>query len=82
MRFTITKAGRRTTIGIKSNVFIFVSVFYHEMQYMLPVSLVLCTIVAWVDLKYRIGIRLPVYCMRCLCFITQASFLPAFFQAT
>ena len=47
---------------------------------MLPVFLVLCTIATWVDFKDRIGIRLPVYCMRCLCFITQASFLPAFFK--
>ena len=54
----------------------------HHCLYMLPVSLVLRTIVTWVDLKDRIGIRPPVYCMRCLCFITQASFLPAFFQAT
>ena len=37
---------------------------------MLPVSLVLRTTVNWVDLKDRIGIRPPVYCMRCLCFIT------------
>ena len=47
---------------------------------MSQVSLVLCTIVTWVDLKDRIVIRPPVYCRRCICFITQVYFLPAFFQ--
>ena len=36
---------------------------------MSPVSLVLCTVVTWVDLKDRIGKRPPVYCMGCPCFI-------------
>ena len=48
--------------------------------FMSPVSLVLRTIVKWVDLKDRIGQRPPVYCMICLCFITQAYFLPALFD--
>ena len=39
---------------------------------MSPVSLVLRTIVTWVGLKDRIGQRPSVYCMRCVCFITQA----------
>ena len=49
---------------------------------MSQVSLVLRTIVAWVDIKDRIGQRPPVYCMICPCFITQVYFSPAFFQAT
>ena len=44
---------------------------------MSPDSLVLYTIVTRVDLKDRFGIKPPVYCMPCLCFITQACpFLP------
>ena len=37
--------------------------------FMSPVSLVLRTIVTWVDLKDRIGIRPPVYCMRYIVWI-------------
>ena len=36
------------------------------MQCMLPVSLVLCTIVTWVDLKDRIGIFWRFACQKCL----------------
>ena len=40
---------------------------------MLPVSLVLRTLVTWVDLKDRIGVRLPVYCMRFLTLVSDHS---------
>ena len=43
---------------------------------MSPTSLELHTIVTWVDLKDRIGIRPLVYYMRYLCFSTQLYFLP------
>ena len=49
---------------------------------MSPVSLVLCTIVTQVDFKDRIGIRPPVYCKRCLCFITQLALVRPYFKGS
>ena len=52
--------------------------------FMSPVSLLFHTIVDYseIDLKDRIGIRLPVHHIRFPCSNKQVSFLPASFQAT